>query len=361
MPDHIPTVSLALQGGGSHGAFTWGVLDRLLQEVAANRLKFAAVSGTSAGAFNAALTVSGLVIGGADLARRKLEDFWRAVSRGGFLGGNGLFFGESGPFGFNLDFSPVAIALEAIGLVVSPYTNPFYTDALAPIVAAAFPPEDLAVLNAAAEPRLFITATDVTSNGRAIFSQPDISVDSLRASGCLPTDFKTVSIGGVPYWDGGYLGNPSLAPLLDFAQDLLLVLVNPFHRDNMPPITAPGILDRLNEITFNASVVLEVNAIEAVNSLLAELAASGVSYRGRYKPIRMHAITNAAFLEGLGFVSKNSTSWSLLSALRDAGYKAADAWVAAHLGKVGERSSVDVKAELTHRVMQAPVPGGVGG
>jgi NTE family protein len=105
-------------------------------------------------------------------------------------------------------------------------------------------------------------------------------------------------------------------------------------------------------------VVLEVNAIEAVNSLLADLAASGVSYRGQYKPIRMHAITNAAFLEQLGFVSKSSTSWSLLSALQDAGYKAADAWVAAHLGKVGERSSVDVKAELTHRVMQAPLPGG---
>ena len=194
---------------------------------------------------------------------------------------------------------PVAIALEAIGLVVSPYTNPFYTDALAPIVADAFPPEDLAVLNAAADPRLFITATDVSSNGRAIFSQPDISVESLRASGCLPTDFKTVTISGVPYWDGGYLGNPSLAPLLDFAQDLLLVLVNPFHRDNMPPVTAPGILDRLNEITFNASVVLEVNAIEAVNSLLAELAASGVPYGGRYKPIRIHAIRSPASWKGL--------------------------------------------------------------
>nr|WP_294503354.1 patatin-like phospholipase family protein [uncultured Rhodopila sp.] len=361
MPDHAPTVSLALQGGGSHGAFTWGVLDRLLREVAANRLKFAAVSGTSAGAFNAALTVSGLVMGGAELASRKLEDFWRAVSRGGFLGGNGLFFGEPGAFGFNLDFSPAAIALEAIGLVVSPYTNPFYTDALAPIVAAAFPPGELERLNAAAEPRLFITATDVTSNGRMIFSQPDISVDSLRASACLPTDFKAVTIGGVPYWDGGYLGNPSLSPLLDFAQDLLLVLVNPFHRDNMPPVTAPGILDRLNEITFNASIVLEVNAIEAVNSLLAELAASDVSYRGRYKPIRMHAISDPAFLAGLGFVSKSSTSWSFLSALREAGYKAADAWVAAHLDKVGERSSVDVKAALTHRVMKAPPPGGVGG
>jgi len=199
MSNQIPTVALALQGGGSHGAFTWGVLDRLLQEVAADRLCFAAISGTSAGAFNAALTVSGLVQGGADLARRKLEDFWRATSQAGFRGGNAFFFGEPGPFGVNLDWSPVAIALEAIGLVVSPYTNPFYTDAIAPLVEQAFSAEDLAAVNAGSGPRLFLTATNVTSNGRAIFTQPDISTASLRASACVPTDFKAVTIGGVPY------------------------------------------------------------------------------------------------------------------------------------------------------------------
>jgi NTE family protein len=213
MPSQPPSVALALQGGGSHGAFTWGVLDRLLQEVAGGRLRFAAISGTSAGALNAALTASGLIQDGAALARRKLEDFWHSLARGGFLGGNALFFGEPGPFGFNLDWSPVAIALEAIGLVVSPYTNPFYSDALAPLVAQAFPAADLAALNGADGPRLFLTATDVTSNGRAIFTQPDISTEALRASACLPSDFKAVSIGGVPYWDGGYLGNPSLSPL----------------------------------------------------------------------------------------------------------------------------------------------------
>jgi NTE family protein len=354
MPTQPPTIALALQGGGSHGAFTWGVLDRLLQEVAADRLRFAAISGTSAGAFNAALTASGLVLGGAALARRKLEDFWRAVSRGGFLGGNSLFYGEPGPFGFNLDWSPVSIALEAVGLVVSPYTNPFYSDALAPIIAQAFPAEDLAALNAAASPQLFITATDVTNNARAVFTQPNVSADALRASACLPTEFKTVTIGGVPYWDGGYLGNPSLTPLLDHAQDLLLVLVNAFHRDGMPPYSAPAILDRLNEITFNASVVLEVNAIEAINSLLAELAQSGVPYNGRYKPIHIHAIRNDAFVEQLGFVSKNSTSWSFLTTLRDAGYQTAETWLSKHADKVGKRSSLDVKADLTHRVLKAP-------
>ena len=259
-------------------------------------------------------------------------------------------------FGVNLDWSPVAIALEMIGLVVSPYTNPFYTDALAPLVAAAFSAADLAALNAAAEPKLFLAATDVTNNGRAIFTQPRISTAALRASACLPSEFKAVSISGVPYWDGGYLGNPALTPLLDHAQDLVLVLVNAFHRDAMPPHSAPAILDRLNEITFNASVVLELNAIEAINSLLAEMAASGTSYAGRYKTVRIHAIRNDAFVEQLGFVSKNSTSWSFLSMLHDTGYKTAEAWLGEHRGKLGARSSIDVKAELTNKVLNAPVP-----
>ncbi len=355
MPDDPPTIALALQGGGSHGAFTWGVLDRLLKEVVAGRLRFAADSGSSAGALNAALTVSGLVQGDADFARRKLEDFWRALSRSGFLGGNAFFYNDPGVFGgFNLDRSPIAIALEALGLVVSPYTNPFYTDALAPLLERTFLPGDLAAVNAAAGPRLFITATDVLNNGRAIFTQPNISTATLRASCCLPTEFRAVTIGGVPYWDGGYLGNPSLSPLLDHAQDL--VLVNAFHRDCMPPHSAPAILDRLNEITFNASVVLEVNAIEAINSMLAELAASGVPYAGRYKPIRLHAIRDDAFVEKLGFVSKNSTSWALLSDLHDAGYQTAERWLAAHWDKLGVRSSFDVKAELTNKVLKGPVP-----
>jgi NTE family protein len=359
MPDPAapPAVALALQGGGSHGAFTWGVLDRLLQEVAADRLRFSAISGTSAGAINAALVASGLVQGGADLARQKLAAFWRALSRRGFELGNALFYGEPGAFGsFNLDWSPVAIALEAAGLVVSPYTNLFYTDNLAPLLDQAFPVRDLAALNAASAPQLFVTAVDVTSNGRAVFTQPDISVEALRASACLPAEFKAVMIGGTPYWDGGYLGNPALSPMLPYADDLLLVVVNALHRDGMPPHSAQAILARLNEITFNASVVLELNAIAAINSLLDELAASGVPYAGRYRPIRLHAIRNDAFAETLGYTSKNSTSWTFLSALHDAGYKTAETWIAAHLGDVGKRASLDVKAELTDQVLKAPVP-----
>ena len=353
MAVEVPTIALALQGGGSHGAFTWGVLDRLLQAVAADRIRIGAISGSSAGAFNAALTVSGLVSGGADSARQKLTGFWNSISERGWKGGNALFFGEPGPFGgFNLDWSPVSIALEALGLVISPYNNPFYSDALEQLAAHAFPPTELAALNAATSPRLFLGTTDVTSNERMVFTQPDISSRALRASAALPTEFKAVSIGGVPYWDGGYLGNPPLSPLLDHAQDLVLVLVNPLHRDGMPPHSAPAILDRLNEITFNASVVLEVNAIEAVNSLLADLKAQGLQYSGRYKPIRLHSISNDAFMAQLGFMSKSSTSWDLLSRLHDAGYQAAEQWLRTNLQAVGKRSSFDVKAELTRRVLK---------
>ena len=356
-----PAVALALQGGGTHGAFTWGVLDRLLREVTAGRLRFSAISGTSAGAFNAALTVSGLVLGGPGLARHKLANFWHGLSRRGLLAGNAPFFGEPSLLGgFNLDWSPAAIALEAAGLVISPYTNPFYADALAPLVEQAFPAADLAALNGAAGPRLFVTATAVASNARAIFTQPGLSTAALRASACLPSEFRAVTIDGVAYWDGGYLGNPALSPLIPHAQDLLLVLVNPFQRADMPPRGARAILERLNEVIFNASVVLEVNAIEAVNRLLAELAASGTPYYGRYKPIRFHAVRNDAFAASLGFVSKASTSAALLAALHDAGYAAADAWVAAHLGDVGVRSYFDVKTELMDRTLSAPSPSGRG-
>ncbi len=347
-----PAVALALQGGGTHGAFTWGVLDRLLQEVAAGRLRFSAISGTSAGGFNAALTVSGLVLGGPDLARSKLAAFWTDLARRGLLAGNALIFGEPSPFGgFNLDWSPAAIAAEAVGLVISPYTNPFYSDALAPLIEQAFPAADLAALNDAAGPRLFVTATDVAGNTRAIFTQPGLSTAALRASACLPGEFKAVTIDGTAYWDGGYLGNPALSPLIDHAQDMLLVLVNPVRRADAPPRSARAILNRLNEVTFNASVVLEVNAIEAVNRLLAELAAAGTPYDGHYKPIRFHAVRNDAFEALLGFVSKSSTSAALLSALFDAGRQAAEDWVGAHLADVGVRSSFDVKVELMDRVL----------
>lgn len=351
MPGTPTTIALALQGGGSHGAFTWGVLDRLLREAASGRLRIAAISGASAGALNAAVTATGLVQGGPALARERLAELWHTLARAGFAEGNFLFFPEPSPFGgFDLDFSPVSIALEAANLVVSPYTNPFYSDSLAPLLERVLPSARLAALNAAREPRLFVSATNIANTSRHLFTQPEISVTSLRASAALPSDFKAVTIDGVPYWDGGYLSNPPLAPLLDHAQDIVLVRLNPFVRKDMPPRLSPLIMDRENEITFNASLVLEINAIEAVNRVLADVAASGTTYHGRYRPVRLHAIHDDRFLASLGFASKNSTSATLLEALRAAGEHTADAWLREHGGMLGERSSLDVRGEITERL-----------
>lgn len=347
----IPTVSLALQGGGTHGAFTWGVVDRLLEEVAAGALNIAAVSGASAGGINAALTVAGLIEGGADAARRKLAAFWRSLSEVGFLAGNGLAFGEPGPTGWNIDKSPMALLLGTANLLLTPYSNPFYADMLIPLLEAAFPAPGLARLNAASDTRLFVSATNIRDTERTIFTQPNITVETLRASASLPMVFKATIIDGIPFWDGGYLGNPPLTPLIDESDDILVVMINPLHRDDMPPRTIATIAERINEITFNASVVLEINAIEAVNRLLRELADAGTPYNGRYKPVHLHLIRNEAFMAKLGSLSKYSTSWNFLVALRDEGRKTAEEWLRAHYPSLGKRSSFDVRAELTRKVI----------
>ena len=349
----VPSLALALQGGGSHGAFTWGVLDRLLDEIAAGRLRITALSGASAGAINAALFAGGLMSGGPTVAREALRGFWEDLSRCGFFAGNPYFgFADPGVFGFNIDWSPGAIFLEAVGLVVSPYTNPFYVDALAPLLERAFPDALLARLNAPEAPRLFVSATNIATDARAVFTQPALTKDTLRASAALPDEFKAVEIGSSLFWDGGYLGNPALSPLIDVAKDVLLVLVNPFNYDPKPPYTARQILDRLNQITFNASVVLEVNAIEAVNRVLAATGGDVVKPGGgRYEQVRLHLIRNDRFLEKLGFVSKSSTSWPLLKKLFERGRSTATHWLDAHADKIGRASSCDAHAELLAPVL----------
>jgi NTE family protein len=346
-------ISLALQGGGSHGAFTWGALDRLLEAAEAGRFEIAAISGASAGALNAAIAACGLIEGGPALARLRLGEFWRLIAQRGAMSGNFLFYPEPGPFGLNIDWNPAAIALEALGLVVSPYTNPFYRDMLGPLLAEVLPPARLARLNQEGTPRVFLSATNVGSDERRNFTQPEITIDTLRASCCLPSEFRAVEIGGEHYWDGGYLGNPSLEPLLDFADDLLLVLVNPLTRSDVPPKTARAILDRVNEITFNASVVLEMNAIAVVNELLQELSDQGIEYRGKFRPLRLHLVRDDAFEATLGVVSKNSTSWPLLEALRAAGQRAADRFLQEKADKIGRQSSADIKRELIDPVVSA--------
>jgi NTE family protein len=330
-------ISLALQGGGAHGAFTWGVLDRLLEEAS---LEIEAVSGTSAGAMNGAVLVDALKRGGPHVAREQLERFWQRICE---AGSGALKPGRSLPSGFGTvsDWSPLAIWTESLSLVWSPYDNPFYRNMLADVIGEALP--DFGALNDARPPYLFVCATNVRTNRRRIFGAGEFSVDALAASACLPTLFRSVEIDGDFYWDGGYLGNPALAPLRSPAlgPDILIVWVNPLNQPVLPT-DARAIQDRLNEVTFNATLVQEIEAIDAVN----ELRANDDSQELAYKRIRLHEIKDEPRMAELGYASKSNTDWGFLRELRDIGRHAAARWLDTDYAGVGSRTTADMHAML---------------
>ncbi|HUK36627.1 MAG TPA: patatin-like phospholipase family protein, partial [Vicinamibacterales bacterium] len=310
------TICLALQGGGSHGAFTWGVLDRLLEE---ESIDIQAVSGTSAGAMNAAVLTDALKSGHRHTARLRLEAFWRCISDAGsgvFRPGRMVVPGVGG----NQDWSPIAVWSEMVSLVWSPYDNPFYDNLLAGVVTESLP--DFDAINDARTPYTFICATDVRTNQRKIFGPGEITADSLLASACLPTLFRAVDVNGHTYWDGGYLGNPALEPLRSpaLAPDLVIVWVNPLYEQDIPT-NARAIQNRLNEITFNAALVGEMREIEAINELRPRTAGAP------YKHVRLHQISDQRYMSKLGYVSKTNTDWTFLTELRGVGRATAERWL----------------------------------
>ena len=332
-------ICLALQGGGAHGAFTWGVVDRLLEH---GSLEIEAVSGTSAGAMNGAILADGLKRGGAHNARERLEQFWRAVS----LAGNGVF--KPGRtmtpwLGTLSQWSPVELWAEALSLVWSPYDNPFYKNVLGDVIATQLP--DSSALNDARMPYLFACATNVNTNRRRIFGPGEISVDALLASACLPTLFRSIEIDGQFYWDGGYLGNPALYPLRSpaLAADVLIVWVNPLHQPAVPT-SARAILDRINEVTFNATLVQEIEAIDAINALKLD----GESPDAPYKRIRLHEIKDEPHLAHLDYASKFNTDWDFLRQLHRYGREAAGRWLETCRDDVGRNETADVQAMLQY-------------
>jgi NTE family protein len=332
------SVDLALQGGGSHGAFTWGVLDALLED---GRVTFDGVSGTSAGAMNAAVLAVGLARGGPARARQALADFWMEV------GGRPACFGSVGvptaawqpawpAFMFNSELWPGAALWEGWLRLFSPaQLNPLNLNPLRDILQRHV---DVVLLRSGPV-KLFITATAVKTGQARVFTGQDLSVDALLASACLPQLFQTVQIDGEAYWDGGYSGNPALWPLIygTDTDDVVLVQINPLQRDHLP-VTAMEIADRVNEITFNASLVSEVRAIAFVQRLLREERVD----RSRYKDMRLHRIADEAGLSVYGAASKQNADPRLLQALFGLGRRAGQAWLAEHLDAVGQRSTVDV-------------------
>ena len=324
-------VSLALQGGGAHGAFTWGVLDALIED---GRLGFEAMSGASAGAMNAVVMVDGWLDGGPEGARAALHRFWREVSLDGdfWPAQRSALNGLLGLWKNN----PVA-EFWARTLKPSPYViNPLNINPLRKTLAAQVNFERLRAVDTA---NIFVSATNVWSGKLAVFHRENLTVDHLMASACLPTVFQAVEIDGVPHWDGGYLGNPPLYPLHRGAEtrDLVLVQINPVERRETPR-SPQEIQDRLNEITFNGNLMRELRAIDFVEGLIDE----GVLGQGDYQRLLVHRIDGTGALDEYQASSKLDARWRVFERLRDVGRTAATAWLADSYDEIGRRRTLDL-------------------
>jgi NTE family protein len=329
-------VDLALQGGGSHGAFTWGVLDRLLEEP---WIKIEAISGTSAGAMNAAVLADGWSRSGADGARTALDAYWRRVSRGAAFSPLQRSPLERMLGRWTLDTSPAYLAMDMLSRIFSPYDlNPTGFNPLRKVLAESIDFERLVT----SPIKLFITATNVHTGRGRIFRNNQITPDVLLASACLPTMFRAVEIEGEPYWDGGFAGNPTITPLIreSDACDTILVQINPRERRKTPKI-AGDILDRLNEISFNAPLMKELRMI----ALLRQAADPGHGEGVRWANMRTHRIMTDRLAE-FGASSKLNAEWEFLSLLKAEGRKSADAFLASHGTDLGSKSSADLDVLL---------------
>jgi NTE family protein len=334
--DNKKHINLALQGGGAHGAFTWGVLDALIED---GRLAFDAISGTSAGAMNAVVLADGLDRGGAEAARTQLENFWKGVSREGGVASD-VDDVLSRLMGFWHMPSPFAYLQQFSGLT-SPYDlNPLNINPLKGMLEQLV---DFKRVQACDSPRLFISATNVRNSKIKIFTGKEVTADAVMASACLPYLFQAVEIGGEAYWDGGYMGNPALFPFFDDtgSDDILLVQVNPIRREEVPK-TASEIVERVSEVTFNSSLLREFRAIDFVNRLHEEHRLDPKKYRVN----RLHRIDATKALRNYSAATKLDTSWHFFQELHHAGRKAAKDWLAAHFDDLGHRATLDLRAEF---------------
>jgi NTE family protein len=330
----VKAINLALQGGGAHGAFSWGVLDRLLED---DRIEIEAITGASAGAMNAVALADGLCMCCRDEARETLRRFWDGVcesARASPL--------QRTPFdqmfgGWSLDRSPAYLWFDIMSRIVSPYElNPLNLNPLRDLVESLIDFERVR----ASPVKLFLSATNVETGRTKVFTKEELSVDHVMASACLPFMFQAVEIDSVPYWDGGYMGNPPLWPLFDASEsdDVVIVQINPITRPGKPH-SARDILNRLNEITFNASLLRELRAVDFVTRLLEEGRLEGTGYRR----VLTHMIEDEATLSSLGASSKLNAEPAFITMLFQRGRAAAERWLEVHFADIGERSSIDIR------------------
>lgn len=334
------TISLALQGGGAHGAFTWGVLDAILED---GRLAIEALTGTSAGAMNAVVLSEGWNEGGADGARAKLETFWRAISVDGKYGSSERSLLDIMLGAWKSDATPPGLLwFELFSKVASPYdVNPLNINPLRGVIADLIDFEKVRACHAV---KLFIAATNVRSGKIRVFEGRELTADHVMASACLPMLFQAVEIDGEAYWDGGFMGNPALFPLFYEAlcDDVLLVQINPIERRELPT-DARAIQDRLNEITFNASLLRELRAIDFVNRLVD----AGTLASNSYKRVLMHRIDGGPPLAELTSSSRLNSDWDFLLRLRDIGRNAARRWLKRNYDAIGKVATLDLKAAFS--------------
>ena len=338
----LKTVNLALQGGGAHGAFTWGVLDRLLED---ERIVFDGISGTSAGAMNAVVMASGFEQAGRDGAREALQKFWRAVSRDGRMNPVQRNLMDRFLGNWSFDHNPAFLALDVATRFMSPYDlNPFNINPLREILEREV---DFEAVRASRKLKLFISATNVRTGKARIFHANEITPDMVMASACLPFLFKAVEIDGTPYWDGGYVGNPPLYPFFRATgtDDVILVQTNPVVREETPQ-TAREILNRVNEITFNASLLSEFRAIGYMRRLIEGGIVRRFTGKSGQRNLRLHRIAGTDELTDLTSSSKFNTEWNFLLHLRDLGRDAADEFLTKNFPAIGRRATLDPAKEL---------------
>ncbi|MBY6165888.1 patatin-like phospholipase family protein [Pseudooceanicola nitratireducens] len=351
----VTRINLALQGGGAHGAFTWGVLDRLLDE---EDIEVAGISGTSAGALNGAAFKAGYARGGRDGARATLDALWARMGAvqdmrlPGWMGGpiswmEKVFTPPTAEIAQIMEYAPPFVAANMLDQVTSPYYyGPFYRNPLQSVVEA-FDFEDVC---AGEGPRLFVCATNVRTGKPRIFTRDQVTTDAILASACLPTLFQSIEIYDPvsdrmeAYWDGGYSGNPALFPLFepDLPEDVVIVNINPLERDEIP-ITPQQIENRVNEISFNTTLLRELRAIAFVQRLLA---AQKID-TGSMKNVLVHMISDDKMMRELSVATKMVPNPVVLLSLKAAGQAAAEGFLAQHRAALGKTSTVDLPGMLS--------------
>ena len=341
-------LNLALQGGGAHGAFTWGVLDRLLEEA---DVDIVGITGTSAGAMNAAVLASGYAQGGRAKAKEKLYEFWSHISA---AAGGSYTPNQPTPLEWmaawpGLEWLAALNPMDALTRVFSPYElNPFNLNPLRQVLEHVIDHEKLSE----SPIHLFVTATNVETGQPRIFTSQEITLDALLASACLPFLYQAVEIDGVPYWDGGYVGNPSIWPLIykTDCEDVLLVQINPLYRQGTPK-NSVDIIDRLNEISFNSSLIAEMRAIHFVKHLIH----SGYLKGTNYKNLHMHMVMPPKEMECMTASSKTNASWDFFLALHAAGRLQMSGWLKKHKKALGKHSTVNIEGTFLTRTSHAKV------